>query len=119
MNLRLIIPGDLITFARNCDNLWTHVLINSQTPMIAEQLPIEPPQGDRILRFRQFWSSNITQGSEGHTFDIFGRLIPLIPRYSGFPVGVSLEALTASQKYWVQPHLQGSSRGARSTKYIP
>jgi len=44
MNLRLATMGDLAVFAPNGDNLWTHDLINSQTPMIAEQLAMKPPQ---------------------------------------------------------------------------
>ena len=126
MNARIITIGDLITFNPDSTNSWSTTLIRHLIPDLEILLPHIPPEGHRIIRTGQYWSSNKLQGHEGHLIEILGlidsntvngrRWIPVIPRDTEFPTGVLISPPGKGRQIWVRPAFPGSSRGAGATE---
>ena len=126
MNSRITTVGDLIEFNTDSINTWSAPLIRHLIPELNILLPDIPPAGPRIIRPGQFWASDRLRRQEGHIIEILGylspavingrRWVPLIPRTTGYPLGVILSKSGRGKQIWVQPALPGTSRGAGSTE---
>ena len=77
----------------------------------------------------QFWSTEKTQGAEGHLIEILGlttlgmingrRWTPLIPRDTCFPHNVNLHTPSSRDRLWIHPAYPGTSRGSGATDFFP